>query len=106
MHIEVAELTRGLERLAIDFEKSTPFAEWVFLEVTFDAANKDTTIRHGFTSNRDIIVVPVEWRFAAAPATAPVIYRILGAPLREGYLKVRSTVAGEATVLVAVRRDQ
>jgi hypothetical protein len=100
------KLVQDLNRLSIDFEKSSPFAEWTFKEVTFPAANVDVTIRHKIEGKGELVVIPVSWRFPVAPSTPPTLYTMLGTtPQQVGYIKVRSTVAGFATVLIALRRD-
>jgi hypothetical protein len=97
---------RDLLRLEIDFEKSTPFAEWQYVEVEFPFADKDVVIRHHVGGSSDeIFILPVRWHFAAAPATVPQIYFIEGVDHHHaGYCKVRATVAGKALVLVARKR--
>jgi|SRR5215203_181335 len=99
-------LERDLQRLSIDFEKATPLAEWDYHEVEFPSAGMAVTIRHRILGKGRIIFVAVHWKFAAAPPTAPALYTLLGEQVQfDSYIKVRSTVAGQATVLIGLRRD-
>lgn len=101
-----AKLEKSISQLGIDFEKSTPFAAWQFVEVDFPSAGVDVTIRHALRGPGRIIAVPVGWQFLSAPATVPAVYTIQGTtPQQVGYYKLRSTVAGKATILLAIRRD-
>lgn len=108
-----AKLEKDLQRLSIDFEKSVPLAEWDYREVEFPAAGIQTTIRHKIRSQGRIVFLAVHWRFrpdAAAgelPLTiGPQLYTHQGEQIQfDGYIKVRSTVKGQATVLVGLRRD-
>ncbi len=101
----LGKLSGDLSRLGIDFEKSSPFAEWNFQQVVFPATAKDVTIRHRIEGKGQIVVIPVRWELATDPGTAPALYVLSGTPTQPGYVKVRSTVVGTATVLVALRRD-
>jgi len=97
---------RDLQRLDIDFEKSTPLAEWEYREVTFFKAGQLTTIRHKILGQGRIIFVPVHWRLKPEQTVVPSLYTILGEPLQfPGYIKVRATAPGRATVLIGLRRD-
>lgn len=101
---EFEKLGRDLSRLEIDFEKSTPFAEWEYAEVVFPFANKDVTVRHTIEGKGEIGILPIRWEFSAAPATVPVVYTTSGYQF-SNYVKLRSTVAGKVTVLLVLRRD-
>jgi hypothetical protein len=103
---DLAKLEKDVVQLGIDFEKSTPFAAWQFLSVEFPSAGMDVTIRHALRGPGQIIAVAVGWEFLTAPGTPPALYTIQGTtPQQAGYYKVRSTVAGKALVLLAIRRD-
>jgi len=102
------KIERDLQRLIIDFEHSVHLAEWEFVDVVFpgDPVGKLTTIRHKILSPGKLTVVPVHWRLEAAPPIGPALYTILGEQVQyDGYIKVRATVAGQATVLIGLRRD-
>lgn len=108
-HLPKAELNkveRSVSQLTIDFEKSTPFAAWQFVEVEFPSAGMDVTVRHALRGPGQIIVMAVGWQFLTDPTTPPAVYTIQGTlPQQDGYYKVRSTMAGKATLLLAIRRD-
>ena len=100
------KLEREIQRLSIDFEKATPLAEWDYREVVFPAPVVLTTIRHKIRSPGRIVFLAVHWRLTASATYVPLLYTIIDEPYQfDGYIKVRSTGAGEATVLVGLRRD-
>lgn len=100
------KLERDLQRLQIDFEKATPLAEWEYREVTFFKAGQLTTVRHKILGKGRIIFVPVHWKLKPEQTTVPSIYTIMGEPHQfEGYIKIRATAPGRATLLVGLRRD-
>ena len=105
--MEIAKLDSDLSNLEIDLEQASPFSSWVYVEVVFPAADLDVTVRHKLRERPEsIVAIPVSWRFPVAPATPPAIYTMLGGnPPQLGYIKLRSTVAGFATVLLVARRD-
>lgn len=92
-------------RLGIDFERSSPFGDYQFVEVEFPSADMDVTIRHKILGKGEIVAIPVRWEFTTAPGTSPTIYSILGTPKGNNYIKVRSTIAGKALLLLGLRRD-
>jgi hypothetical protein len=106
------KLERDIQRLQIDFEKATPLAEWEYREVDFPVAGIQVTIRHKILGKGRIIFLAVHWRFPAPAQGGTAIppggqlYTFLGEDHQfDGYIKVRSTVVGQATVLVGLRRD-
>jgi len=106
------KLEREVQRLSIDFEKATPLAEWEYREVEFPAPGIQTTIRHKILGKGRIVFIAVHWKFPAPAQGGPSLpapaqlYTLLGDEVQfENYIKVRSTVAAQATVLVGLRRD-
>lgn len=92
-------------------ERARPFDQFQYLDVTFNSvANGNTDIAHNLNPPTvdDIDVQVVRWKFAAAPAAAPVIYYDTSATRKawgNGYLVVKCNVASAvATLLLTVRR--
>src|SRR5688572_13022210 len=92
-------------------ERARPFDQFEYVSVTFNSvANVDTDIQHSLNppTPYDIDITPVQWRFGAAPAAAPVAYIDISATRKAwgaGYIVLRCNVASaEATLLLTVRR--
>jgi|SRR6188768_1765938 len=103
---EDLKLEKEVQRLWIDFEKATPLAEWDYREVTFFKANQLTTIRHKIKNPGRIVFVAVHWRLPVGVTVVPSLYTVYGEQVQfDGYIKVRATAPGRATVLVGLRRD-
>jgi len=99
-------LEREVQRLSIDFEKATPLAEWDYKEVDFDVAGKLTSIKHKIKGPGTLVFLGAHWQFQVPPPTAPALYTLVGEQVQfDGYIKIRSTVAGHCTVLIGLRRD-
>lgn len=92
--------------------RARPFDQFEYVDVTFNAvANTDTDIIHTLEppTPDDLDFQVVQWRFASAPAAAPVVYIDTSASRKQwstGYLVLRCNVAAaNATLLLTVRRQ-
>jgi hypothetical protein len=101
-----SKLEHDIRRLSIDFERATPLAEWDYKEVVFATGGQLVTIKHKIRNKGTIIFLAAHWRLDPAATFVPQLYTIIGEQYQfDGYIKVRSTGPGQATVLVGLRRD-
>lgn len=99
-------LEREVRRLEADLEKSTPLAEWEYVEVEFPQPDMLVTIRHRLLGKGRLVFLPVKWSLPEPPTKGAMLYTLQGEEVQfEGYIKVRATVVGRATVLIGLRRD-
>ena len=97
-------------KLQASLRTQLPVAQYEYVDVTFNAiANGNTDIRHSLSpaAPDEIDYIVVGWRFASAPAAAPVIYRATEGTRRAagtGYIVLRCNVASAScTLLLTVR---
>ena len=101
----------SLTKLDPALERGLPFAQYQYVDVTFNAtANVDTDIRHTLTTADPYAVryLPINWQFGAAPAAAPGAYIDTSGSRKAwgaGYIVLRCNVAAaKARLLLFLER--
>jgi len=77
--------------------RGLPFAQFQYVDVEFAAsAGAPTDVRHELRARKpgDVRAWPIEWTFATAPPTAPVIWKSSERIAGDGYIVLACSVAG------------